>query len=513
MNTTWLRGLPGLALAAGTAAGTVACNSSDITTANRNPNNPTSAPASALFTSATEAAVRRWVGFGGPAIIAQQIANTTYPTSDSYVGLQADATTGTFNAAYTSDLQDYRQVIAKGKAAGQAGVYGPAMVMQTWDFSNLTDQWGAVPYTDAVRADSGIVTPTYDPQKTIYAGFFTTLKAAADAMAADAGGPGLGAADVIYGGNIAKWRRFANSLHARYALRIVNVDPVTATAELKAALSDPGGVFQSNSDNARLVWPGDGVSDNPFADVLKTRDDARLARTMTSLMIPDNDPRLPVYGQPVVDSSVYPNGYGGMPQALPQDSANAWYRKASRPGTIFYPGVTSYGTFGTSAGLSTPSYIMTYAELMFIKAEAAERSLGGLTPGEAAADYDAAITASLNQWGITDPTTVASFLAQPSVAYQGGVAGLKQIAVQKWIALFATDVQAWAEWRRTCQPSNVVPGPATIVPYIPRRFYYSTTEASVNAANLNAAIAAQGPDNFSTRVWWDSNPSAAPTCP
>lgn len=509
MNKTWLRGLPGLAV----VAGAVACNSADITTANRNPNNPTTAPAGALFTSATAASVRRWVGFGGPAIIVQQLANTTYPTSDSYIGLQADATTGNFNSAYTNDLQDFRQVISKGKAAGQPGVYGPAMVMQTWDFSYLTDEWGDVPYSDALKADSTVVTPKYDAQKSIYAGFFTTLEAAAAAMAADpAGDPGLGGADVIYGGKIAQWRRFANSLHARYALRIVNVDPATADAELKVAFTDPGGVFQSNSDNARLVWPGDGVFDNPFADVLKTRDDARLARTMTSLMIPDDDPRLKVYGQPVVDSSVYQNGYGGMPQALLQDSANAWYRKASRPGTIFYPGVTSYGTFGTSAGLSQPTSLMTYAELMFIKAEAAERGLGGLAPGEAAGDYYAAITASLNQWGITDPTTIANFLAQPSVVYQGGVAGLKQIAVQKYIALFSDDGQAWAEWRRTCQPSNVTPGPATIVPYIPRRFYYSTTEASVNAANLDAAIAAQGPDNFATRVWWDTAPQNAPTC-
>lgn len=509
MNTTWLRGLPGLAL----VAGTVACNTGDITSANRNPNNPTTAPASALFTSATAASVQRWVGFGGPAVITQQIANTTYPTSDSYISLQADATTTNFNNAYTNDLPDFGQVVSKGKAAGQPGVYAPAMVMQTWDFSYLTDQWGDVPYTDAIRADSGVVTPKYDPQKTIYAGFFTTLKAAAAAMATDpAGDPGLGSADVIYGGNLAKWQRFANSLHARYALRIVNVDPATADAELKAAFSAPGGVFQSNSDNARLVWPGDGVSDNPFADNLKTRDDARLARTMTSLMIPDNDPRLRVYGQPVVDSSVYATGYGGMPQGLAQDTANAWYRKASRPGTIFYPGVTSYGTFGTSAGLSMPSSLMTYSELMFIKAEAAERGLGGLGAGEAPSDYYTAITASLNQWGITDATTVANFLAQPSVVYRGGVAGLKQIAVQKWIALFGDDAEAWAEWRRTCQPSNVVPGPATIVPYIPRRFYYSTTEASVNATNLNAAIAAQGPDNFGTRVWWDTKPTSAPTC-
>lgn len=507
MKKTWLRGLTGLAL----MTGAVACNTDNITTANRNPNDPTSAPAGALFTSATAASVRRWIGFGGAAIITQQLANTTYPTADSYISLQADGTSGNFNAPYTNDLPDLRQVIAKGKAAGDAGVYGPAMVLQTWDFSYLTDQWGDVPYSEAIRADSGIVTPKYDAQKDIYAGFFVTLKDAATAMAnASAGAPGLGSADPIYGGSLTKWRRFGNSLHARYAMRLVNVDPTTANAELKAAFSDAGGVFQSNADNAKLVWPGDGVNDNPIASNLKTRDDGRLARTMTSLMT--NDPRIRVYGQPVVDSSAYPGGYGGMPAALTQDSANAWYRKASRPGTIFYPGVTSYGTFGTSAGLRTPSYLMTYAELLFIKAEAAERGLGGLSAGEAAADYNSAIRASMEQWGITDAAAINTFLASPGIAYQGGTAGLKQIATQKWIALFSDGAQAWTEWRRTCQPANVIPGPNTIVPYIPRRYYYSTTEASVNATNLNAAIARQGADDFGTRVYWDTKPTAAPTC-
>jgi hypothetical protein len=149
---------------------------------------------------------------------------------------------------------------------------------------------------------------------------------------------------------------------------------------------------------------------------------------------------------------------------------------------------------------------------MFIKAEAAERGLGGLAPAQAEDFYNAAITASLEQWGITDPATISTFLAQPEIAYKGGVDGQKQIAVQKWVALFTDGGQAWAEWRRTCQPTTLVPGPAAIVNFIPRRFFYSTREASVNAESMQAAIARQGPDNFGTRVYWDTNPDAAPTC-
>jgi hypothetical protein len=113
---------------------------------------------------------------------------------------------------------------------------------------------------------------------------------------------------------------------------------------------------------------------------------------------------------------------------------------------------------------------------------------------------------------VTDAAKVAAFLAQPGVAYKGGTEGLKQIATQKWIALFTDGGQAWAEWRRTCQPNTLAAGPAAIVNYIPRRFYYSTTEISANSANVTAAIARQGADNFGTRVYFDTKPTAAPTC-
>ena len=135
-----------------------------------------------------------------------------------------------------------------------------------------------------------------------------------------------------------------------------------------------------------------------------------------------------------------------------------------------------------------------------------------VTPGQAAGFYNDAITASMNQWGVTDAGAIAAFLARPGVAYKGGTDGLKQIAVQKWIALFTDGGTAWSEWRRTCQPNTLVAGPAAIVNYIPRRFYYSTTETSANNDNLAAAIARQGPDNFGTRVYWDTKPTAAPTC-
>ncbi len=508
-----------LAAALVLGAGVAACNPDSLTRQNTDPNNPTDAPPGPVFTGAVRTAVNRWLGSGydmnQTSFVTQHLAQTTYPTTDSYVDLQAASTSGSFDNPYSGELINFEKVIEKGMALDRPAIYGPAQVMQSWAWSYVTDTYGDVPYSEALHADEadGSVTPSYDPQKDIYAGLIQTLGDAAGAMAGASGAAeGLGSADVIYGGDLGKWQRFANSLRARLALRLVNVDPTTAGTELAAAFAAPGGVFQSNADNAMLVWPGDGVYDNPWTNANKGRDDRRMSRTLMNILIDSHDPRIGIYAQPVEDSTVYPGGYGGMPNGLLQDSSSKWFSYASRPGLAFYPGVTSYGTFGTSAGLSTPSYLMTYAELMFIKAEAAERGLGGLSPADAEANYDAAITASLEQWGVTDASAISAFLARPEIAYKGGTDGLKQIAIQRWVALFTDGGQAWSVWRRTCQPNTLVPGPAAIVNFIPRRYFYSTREASVNAESMQAAIARQGPDDFSTRVYWDSAPEAAPTC-
>ncbi len=382
--------------------------------------------------------------------------------------------------------------------------------MMVWNFDYLTDTWGDIPYSQALKADSGVNQPAYDPQKNIYASFFQILNAVPASMAA-ATLPGYSSADQMYQGSMAKWEKFANSLHARLALRIINVDPTTAAAELTKAFSAPGGTFTSNADNAQFSWPGDGVYDNPIVGNFESRDDHRVSNTFYNILSSNNDPREPIFMQPTI---AYVQGkstqeYAGMPNGLSQNAAGAYFNIASRPGAIFFPGSTPEGNIGSAANKKNPSYLMTYAELSLIKAEAAERGIGGL-PGTAASYYNAGITASMNQWGVTDPAAIAAYLAQPNVAYKGGTAGLKQIALQKYIALTTDGPQTWAEWRRTCVPF-ITPGPAAIDNNIPRRFYYSTTDASVNAANLAAAIARQGPDNFDTHVWWDV-PANAPTC-
>lgn len=494
------------AAVAAVLAGLTACGNG-LTDVNRNPNNPTDVSASSLFTNATRTTVERWLGttydWRGGEFLAQHLAEVQYTDEDTYKRLARAFMTGTFDASYYQELEDYRKVIGKGTAANDAGIWAPAAVMKVWTADYLTDSWGDIPYSKALVSDSagGSGKPEYDTQQAVYTDFFKTTSDAATALAGASAS--LGAADPIYAGDPAAWARFANSLHARLAMRIVNVDAATANTELTKAFA--GGVFASNADNAALPWPGDGVNDNPFSASLQTRDDYRMSKTFIDILQGYNDPRLQVFAHTTAAGT-----YAGSPNGVNQVAAQPYIVSASRVGTIFFPGATSYTTYG-GPGATLPSQLLTYAEVLLIKAEAAERNMGGLNSGQAAAFYNQAIAASMDQWGVTDATAIASYLARPEVAYKGGTPGLTQIAIQKWIALFGDGGSAWFEWRRTCQPSTIVPGPATVVNYIPRRFYYSQTEVSVNGANVDAAVALQGTDNFGTRVWWDK-PASSLTC-
>ena len=491
-----------------------ACNSDKLTNLNANPNSPEDVPAGPIFTNAARVASSRWLGttysLRQTEWLSQHLSEVQYNDEDRYIRLHAGDTEGSFNGAYSGELKDFTQIINKGKASGQPGTYGPASTMRVWEFMYLTDTWGDIPYFSALVGDSigGSLSPKYDAQKDIYTDLFLQLDNASKAMAGATATNSLAAADPIYAGSLLRWQRFANSLRARLALRLINVDPATANTQLTAAFNAPGGVFQSNTDNAVFKWPGDGVYDNPWAVNFKTRDDHRMSNTIMALLLGNSDPRTPIFAQP---TPANPAVYAGSPNGISPARAAAgnYIVNASRPGAIFYPGKTAYGTFG-GAGSSTPSYLMTYSEVAFIQAEAAQRGIGGLTAGQAAGFYNAAITASLAQWGVTTAATT-TFLAQPAIAYAGGNAGLVQIAQQKWLALFTDGGTAWSEWRRTCQPSTIKPGVDASVGTVPRRFEYPVLEYTVNEANVTAAGSSLGGDTYAGRMYWDKSPTTAPT--
>lgn len=479
----------------------------DLTGLNTNQNNPTDVPPGPLFTNAARGLVSRFRGANFDltmtSLFAEHFAKVQYVDEDQY-NLRTQTVDAHFGSPYSGELKDLEVVADKGTESGKADIYGPARIMQTWAFDIMTDTWGDIPYTEALKGDKegGSIAPVYDPQQEIYNGFFSVLQSTATDLG-NTTEAGLGGADPIYGGDPVKWQRFANSLHARLALRIINVDPGKAAAELTAALSDPNAIMKSNADNAEIVWPGDGINDNPFASNFQSRDDHRIAKALADTLNALHDPRIAVYAQPTEDSEGGTPVYAGLQNGLSTSAAGTFFTSTSRPGAIFYSGATAYGTFGTSANAKTPSYLMVYAELAFIQAEAAQRGLAGYTPSQAEDYYKKGIAASMEQWGITDESVINSYIAQPGVAYAGGTEGLKQIGLQKWIALFTQGSEAWAEYRRTGNPATLKPGPAAILTQIPRRVFYSGQEQSTNGANLAAAIARQGPDEMTTHVWWD----------
>jgi len=500
------------------------CNTDKLIKVNEDPNNPTSAPPQAVFTYATRIAMQRWFGSNptnmrGPVLTAQHLAQVQYPDEDQYLRLDGTVTDGSFIFTYANELKNFQAVINAGKAANEPLWWGPAQVMRSLIFGYVTDVWGDVPYSEALKGDDAdaVIQPAYDAQKDIYTGLFNDLSGAVTAIAGG-GTTGLGGADPIYGGNNLRWQRFANSLRLRHAMRLANKDPATAQAQITAALAAPGGVIASNADNAQMNWPGDGIYDNPWAANNRTRDDHRLSDRLMGQMLPFNDPRVAAYAQPTLcyqdptktGCPASPPQYAGMPNALTATDAATYSLTSSRPGRVFYSTNRFCNGCTGLTGARFPSFVMTYAEVSLILAEAAER---GWVPGSAAAFYTQGIQASMAQWGVTDATAIATFLARPEIAYQGGTAGLRQIALQKWIALYSDGVEAWAEWRRTCVPETVKPGPAAVIASVPRRYQYSIREHSVNSANLDVAVSRQGADEFTTRMYWDSNPTAAPTYP
>jgi hypothetical protein len=282
-------------------------------------------------------------------------------------------------------------------------------------------------------------------------------------------------------------------------------------------------VILTNADNAQFAWPGDGVYDNPWATNFKGRDDHRVSDDLIIALRANNDPRISVLAIRAdvdapevagVTTKWCPDGatpcYVGLANALTHAVASAQLATTSRLGAMWYPGATTYGTYGSATSLKTPSYLMTAAEMQFVRAEAAARGLGGLTPGAASAAYIAGIRANMEMLGVP-AAAITAYLAQPSIALQPGAAGLQQIAAQKWLALYVDPLQAWAEVRRTCSPGTVKPGPSALEATIPRRFYYSTGESATNGISLAEAVTRQGPDNFKTRIYWDKAPTAAPT--
>jgi hypothetical protein len=471
---------PRAATTAALLAGFVAVAGCDngLTDINRNPNSPDKASADQLFPNAVEASVSRTFGSGlhmrMAAIWAQHYAQHRYTEEDVYV-LSDSRISTQWTGFYAGPQQDFQEVIQKGTEDGKPNVAAMGRIMQSWTFHVMTDLWGDIGYTDALkgREKGSSNTPKLDPQKDVYNGLLASLKA--DQAALIPGGAGFGnpAADLIYKNDAAKWKKFANSLRLRMAMRLSNVDAAKGKAEFADALA--AGVFTSNADNAQLVYSKDEPNVNPIFAYIRGRDDHTISATMVDTLKSLADPRLAIYAT----KSKARGEYAGMPN-----------------GVMYDPPLDSLSRIGDYYNKPDASAVlMSYSEVLFLQAEAAQR---GWTGGDAAALYRQAITAAMQQLGIAQ-AAIDAYLAQPKVAYNG----LASIHLQKWIALFGNGPEAWAEWRRTGYPV-LKPGPdAQNSKRIPVRLPYPQDESRRNPENIKEATTRQGGAGMNDKLWWN----------
>lgn len=460
-----------------------------LTDLNKNPNAPDAVTPQLLFPQGAVAAVDLFRGadydMTFTSLWAQHFAKIQYTEEDRY-SIRVDAINGWFRNAYAGPLQDLTTAVQQADALKQPTLAGPPLTMKSWTFGAMTDTWGDIPYSEANQGatDQLIITPKYDAQKDIYAGMLADLTRANQVLTGVT--KVYEGADPIYGGDAAAWRKFANSLRMRYAMRMSDADPATARTAFVAAYT--AGPMTAVADNAMLRWTADvRANENPIFANNRTRDDHRVSETTVETLRALNDPRLAVYANQTADATVTPR-YRGVPNGMTSSEATALgLTKTSKIGSFF-------------TGQTSPTYLMNYAEVAFLEAEAAAK---GWIAGSPADFYNAGIRASMQTVGVAE-ADIAAYLAQPAVQYKGGAEGLNQIALQKWIALYGQGIEAWSEWRRTGVPNlPLARSPQAGVTAIPRRLTYPTTEYTFNEANVTAAAAAMGGDQLTTKVWWD----------
>lgn len=465
--------LAGMVLAVG------ACDEG-LTEINENPNAPTDVGAQFVLPQALRSSVEATFGGGQmlshTAIWPQQGVQLQYPDEEEGF-VRASRMQGYWNNYYAGALADLQVVIDKGAESGSGNIQGVGLIWKSWVFHLVTDLWGDVPYSEALRADEGITLPVYDPQEQIYEGMIQTLS---DAVGMLGGGSDFGAGDLLYGNDMTKWRRFANSLRMRLAMRMSEVSPAAAQAAFAAAYAAGG--FQSNADNAMLQWAG-APYQNPLFENWQGRDDHGVSATLVDMLKAMNDPRLELYAEPAAEDGEYRGLQNGD---ITPNFSLAFYSRI--------------GNNWRADGAATPTAIMTYSEVLFLQAEAAAR---GWIGADAATLYADGIRANMTQWDAANTPTTAeidAYLAQPEIAYTG----MEQVQLQNWIGLFMNGSEAWSHWRRTGVP-DLQPGPDLTLSRIPVRFTYPTLEQSLNKVNYDAAVARQGADVLTTTVWWQTN--------
>lgn len=450
---------------------------------NVNPNEPTSVEPDYLLSNGIKSNVDTYWGSDASMetslLYIQYWAKIQYPEPDAY----KPATTSiqlVWNNFYAQGIQDFSTLAQLGDSLHNPNYKAVGIIMRSWLFQLLTDLYGDIPYSQAGNIEK-YLTPAYDSQKTVYNGLLAELKGAVQIISPTDNAI-LG--DVLLGGDMKNWRKFANGLRSRIALRIADRDPAAAKAVFTELAAEGNFLLTDNDTDIKLLYLAS-PNQNPVGRNRETRNDYRISKTIVDKLKALNDPRLSIYA--ALPTEPGSTNYVGVTNGLTADSASRLgFTKTSDIGAVF-------------TATQAPAVLFSYAEQLFILAEAAQRNL---VSGNAADLYEKAIRASFKQYNITGKP-VDDYIAQAAVAYNAGNYK-KSIGEQKWLALFSEGLEAFAEWRRLDYPQLTPAYTGALQGKMPLRLTYPSSEQALNGASYKAAVARQGADLLTTKVWFDA---------
>lgn len=409
--------------------------------------------------------------------------------------------------------------------------YNMARVMRVYIMHRLTDLYGDIPYSEAGRP-ALYSYPRYDDQRNIYMDMLNELDEAQSSLSE--GTARMGDQDVYFQGDASKWKMFANSLMLRLAMRLSKVEPETAQTWVQRAVAN--GLISSNDDNVKLEHPGAVTTDDssePYAKIFAHEDrEFFLSETFVNKLTSTNDPRLSLIGcvcenpSISIQSSGYqlgdtnPDIQKGLPGGLNNTRSSSWFIGNQYPEfndedyLANYQSVYSVPNRYTYSDPTSPTFIVTYAQIQLLLAEAA---VHGWVDGDARTYYENGVRAAMEQFSqfpnatrlyqqyLTSDAIDAYLAANP---FDGT---LEQINVQYWINCFCDEYESFANWRRSGYPvlqsvydSSNPYGQNASNGEIPRRFRYPSTESQINSTNYNEAVEKMSNgDSFISRVWWD----------
>lgn len=395
-----------------------------------------------------------------------------------------------------ANARDANQVILNSKANGNTAMEAVGLIIRAYSFAQLTDLWGDIPFKQALIGASGNFAPSYDGQQIVYTdptmGILPNLKDADNLLKNTTKAI---SGDIIYGGNVAKWRKFCNGLRLRYLLR-ANSKLSTAAADMQQIVTDGANtLFANSTEGAELTLPA--TVPYAFPSITERSGDYSI-KYLNSLLYNNfkntyDQKRISLlFAKNIANqnTTVFDfNYYGGLPTV-----ANA------NSGQVANSSNFNNSQFLNASSVVLKAKVMTYQEEQFILAEA--RLKGLINIGTPVQYYYAGVQGAYADLGL-DPASANDYLTHFGVIYDPSQA-LSQIITQKWIGNFNVGFEGWIEYRRTKLPAFDAISANLNGGKISSRFIYPTDEQTINKNNYNAQLAIQGgTDDANYKAWWE----------